>query len=141
MSEHLDSELETLRDTTWKLARTSLDEQEMQTYRTLVDVAERLTRLIHPSEALPPPVTSHENGENIVNVSVRFKEEHHGAVLDRSRINGGRGKCMLVDGQWITPSMAANRITHTQVNGWRFWKYRKNDGSLETINELRNVRD
>ena len=129
-----------LREDVWQLARDSLDSREPQIYRTLVDFAERLTSLASthiPTSLLGTESTNVVAPTELRPIFVRYKGENYDARLDSARINGGRGKCVLFQSEWLTASRAANRITGTSVNGWRFWKARLDNGKIITIEDLK----
>jgi hypothetical protein len=132
---NLRMKLSELKDQTWQIARESLDQGDTLTYRTLTDFAERLTRLLAP---LPnnKPADSEQASPTLIPIFARYKGTRYEGQLDPARNNGGRGHCALFDGEWRTASGAARHITKTMVNGWRFWKYIRKDGSIGLIDEL-----
>ena len=66
------------------------------------------------------------------------KGSSYDAELDEARMIDGRGQCVTLDGQrWLSPSRAASEITHTEVNGWKFWRYQRRNGTEAPIDELR----
>lgn len=141
---NLHTKLAELKDQTWQLARESLDQNENSAYRTLTEFAERLTRLLaslkdgkQTLNVVPVPNTENPN---IIKIFARYLGTKYEAQLDVTRINGGRGDCIFLDGTWKTASGAAHQITHSQVNGWRFWKYTKEDGSTKSIEVLKKVK-
>ena len=130
----LDKKLTELRDQTWQAARDSLEGGEALIYRSLNDIAERLTKLIGSSDKLP--VATNPKGE-MLPIFYEYKGETYEAQLDVARINGGRRKCVLMEGKWWTAGGSARHITNTSVNGWRqFWRYNK-DGFSPRIEELK----
>ncbi len=130
----LDEKITQLRDQTWGVARESLDSGETVVYRSLTDIAEKLTKLIGISDRAPEAV---KQNYELQHIFARYKDKKYEAMIDTKRIDAGRGKCILLDGKWWTASGSANNITHTSVNGWRlFWRYDK-DGVVTPIEELR----
>ena len=133
--------LEELKDKTWTLARDSLDQGETEVYRSLVDMTERLAGL-----ALKDKSSIAQTGLDVpaacavgqLPIFARYKNEKYDAELNVDRINGGRGACVRFRGQWQSPSAAAMLITGTRVNGWRFWKSFREDGSVGLIDEFRS---
>ena len=72
----------------------------------------------------------------LVEISVVYKGIRYDAELDCSRINVRA--CVWFRGRWMAPSTAGNSIpTRNLVNGWRFWRYSREDGSIGMIDELR----
>ena len=136
----LTPKLKELRDEAWQLARESLDEGDSHAYRTLVDMTERLTKLMVSSDTRAGtsdsdiPTTSVGNSTPIFAL---YKGQKYDAQLDPSRISGGRGRCVLLQGEWMTTSKAATSITGTSVNGWVFWKYYRDGGTIGRIEERR----
>ena len=123
-----------LRDQALQVARESLDAGEMLAYRSLTDIAEKLTKLVISRDKNTVP--SAQSSE-MLPIFARYKGQRYDAQIDVSRINGGRGSCVLMDGEWWTASGSAVHITHTAVNGWlHFWKYSKG-GVIAPIHELR----
>lgn len=141
---NLHNKLTGLKDQTWQLARESLDQGEATIYRTLTEFAERLARLLVPLSDVksvhPGQVSAVTGNAELIPIFVRYKGTRYEGQLDAARINGGRGECILFEGQWMAASKAAGRITNTQVNGWRFWKYMRKDGSVRLIGELAKQR-
>ena len=140
----LHTKLTELKDQTWQLARESLDQGEAPIYRTLTEFAERLTRLIAPLPNTKPvdlgQVSAIRGNAVLIPIFARYKGTRYEGQLDAARFNGGRGQCVRFEGQWTTASRAAHHITNTQVNGWRFWKYMRKDGSVGLIGELAKQR-
>ena len=140
VTSELNSKLTKLKEEVWELARQSLEERETHVYRCLVGMAENLTMLIaSPSTQHGSSITNTQqfSDSKPVLIFARYKGEKYDAHLNRSRINGGRGHCVRFRDKWMTPSAAANSITETMVNGWRFWKYYRPDGTVGGIDELR----
>lgn len=142
-----------IREQILETAAESLRANDERRYRELSDVAVRLTALI-PSSDLPEDTvavnrlipasapTIHERVESeyeSVEIFARHGRTPYTAELDPSRISaGGRGRCVLFEGQWMTTSGAAGSITGTAVNGWKFWSYLRSDKSKGPIQELRD---
>lgn len=130
----LDAELIQLRDQTWRIARESLDRKETRIYRSLTDIAEKLTNLIGSSG--PSPIDAKPKGP-MLPIFAQYKGEKYEAQLDVARVNGGRRPCVWMEGRWWTASGATRQITNTSVDGWRhFWRYNK-DGVITPIGELK----
>lgn len=134
MSE-LDTELIQLRDQTWRIARKSLESKETRIYRSLTDIAEKLTSLIGSTDK--SPVDTNQKAE-MLPIFARYKDKKTEAQIDVTRI-GDRRLCVLMEGRWWTVSGSANHFTDGQVNGWRqFWRYTKN-GISTPIEELKKL--
>ena len=153
-----------LRERVLDTAAESLRANDERKYRGLSDVAVRLTALIPSDDAAnqttavnqPAPesaltvrekakaeyesVSQPVSASQTIPIFARRRGVTYEAELDTSRISdGGRGACVWYEGQWMTTSKAADRITGTAVNGWRnFWRYERSDGSKGPIQELRN---
>ncbi len=126
--------LKELRDHTFQVAILSLEENNTRVYRTLTEIAEKISALLNQSSI--SPVETSTTSEN-VNIFARYKGKKYEAIIDLGSIEGGRGKCILMDNRWWTASGAAREITHTSVNGWRyFWKYEK-AGEIIPIEKLK----
>ena len=136
-----------LRDQTWQIARESLDHRETLIYRGLTDIAERLTNLIGPTDRGPTPASKNEE---LVPIYALYQGERYEAQLDTSRIHGGRGLCVLMEGSWWSTSGSAMHIKRTSANppnrpetaGWTdFWKYNdKSSNTEQPIDELRRTK-
>ncbi len=142
------------------VAEESLDANDENTYRGLSEVALQLTSLIpldNDSTAKSAtdqlvsasPVAVRERTEaryeavsqklDATSISVVYGGLRHRAELDTTRISsGGRGKCVQYEGEWMTASGAAGLITGGAVNGWRFWQYRRANGTEGPIQEIRD---
>ena len=152
-----------IREQVLKVAAESLNVNDENTYRRLSEVALKLTSLIPldnganvgaSTEQLAPashgaPVAVRERSEttyeaasqrsDITPISVVYGGRRYRAELDTTRISsGGRGKCVLYEGDWMTTSGAAGLITGGSANGWRFWQYRRANGSEGPIQEIRD---
>lgn len=139
-SNQLRMRLQKLQEEAWALAREYLDQGNTQTYRTLVDITERIAGLLphKPESASATNGTSGPKQPTIIPIFKVYKGKKYEAQLDLGRVNGNWSACVLYLGEWLTPSGAAHLITNTQVNGWRsFWRYNRTDGSEHTIEELK----
>ena len=132
-----------IRDQTWQIARDSLDSGETRIYRTLTDIAERLTNLISSSDKRQIDII---NTGKIIPIFARYKGERYEAELDVDRIDGRRGKCVWMEGEWCSTSGSAVHIVKTSKNppkrpetgGWDFWKYIDESSNTEQpIDRLR----
>ena len=80
-----------------------------------------------------------EGGGTLIPVFAHYFSERYEAQMDTFRIDdNGRGVCIQFQNEWQAPSAAARIITGTEVNGWKFWKYRRGDGTEAVINEFRD---
>lgn len=135
-----DDRIRSLRDDAWEVARMALDSQRTHAYRSLTSIVEQLSTLagttIGEQGSADAPDTGESSDLNLP-VFARYKGTTHAAVLNRGRVNGGRGACIWFRDDWLTASAAATAITNTSVNGWRFWSYRRPDGSTAIIDGLR----
>lgn len=152
-----------IREQVLKTAAESLNVNDENTYRGLSEVALKLTALIPldnganvgstteqlASASHVPPVAVRERVEakyeavsqqsDTTPISVMYGGRRHRAELDTMRISSrGRGKCVLYEGEWMTTSAAAGLITRGSNNGWRFWQYRRANGSEGPIQEIRD---
>lgn len=102
------------------------------------------------STLLPMPnseaVTLRENSSlplsaaTLIPIYVYYKGQRYDAELDQSRIHEARGSCVYINAKWMTTSAAGNSLpTKNFVNGWRFWKYKRTDGTTGVIEELRQI--
>lgn len=95
------------------------------------------TELVAPATQVQPPSFS-SSDYNMVSIFAKYNSESYEAELDVSHITStGSGKCIWFRGQWMTTSGSAGRITGGAVNGWRFWRYQRPDGSEGRIDEIR----
>lgn len=138
-TQDLGPQLLKVREEVWRLAQQCLDQEQIQVYRGLTEIAERLTsfsRVIQERLELSKGAMS---SKSLLKTPVfaRYKGARYDAELDMTRINGGRGACIMRQGKMLTPSKAAHEITGTSVNGWRFWKYHRPDRTEGMIDELR----
>ena len=137
MASPFEDSIQALRDDAWVLARAALDSGRVHAYRSLTNVVEQLTSLASSNEQRPSEQSGSDGNGVSLEIFARYKGTTHDAKLARSRINGGRGACVRFREQWMTVSAAARAITGTNVNGWRFWRYRRSDGSTAIIDQLR----
>lgn len=105
---------------------------------------EMLQHIVRLVELDDGDITSHdENGQPssvspLIPIFADYKGQRYDAQLDVSRISGSGGQCVLFHSRWMTTSNAANSIpTANNTNGWRFWRYRRDDGAIAIIDELR----
>ena len=152
-------QIQDIREKVLNTAAESLKANDEDTYRGLSEVALRLTALIpldnevdvrSVSNQLAPAsrsairesVSEYEavsQQSNTTPISVVYGGRRHRAELDTTRISsGGRGKCVLYEGEWMTTSGAAGLVTGGSNNGWRFWQYRRANGSEGPIQEVRD---
>jgi hypothetical protein len=132
----IEMKINQLRDQTWQIARESLDSGETRIYRTLTDIAEKLTKLVSSSDKSQIDVI--KTGR-MIPIFARYKGERYEAELDVDRIDGGRRPCVLMEGRLWTAAGAVRHITNTSVNGWRhFWRYiDESTNSEQPIDRLR----
>ena len=133
--QNLHLKLAELKDQTWHLARESLDHGRKDIYHMLTDFVERLTELTADDVVGPKPTT--------IPISKRYNGILYEAQLDTSRINGDSGQCVLINGQWMTVSGAAKHATNGEArstNGWIWWTYRRDNGTVGQIDGLRRLR-
>lgn len=138
--EQLKTDLISTRDRVFDLARTALDEGHPAAYRSLTDLAEKLTRTAN-SVLQVPSTKEIPTGPSVIPI---FSNPRNGNIVEAElhlgRVRDGRGACIQLDNKWLTTSGAAMSITGTNVNGWRnFWKYHRPDGSVGSIAELRGI--
>ena len=155
MTDNITERVRVLRQDTLEIARDSLD-HDIRVYRLLSDVAVRLTDIIQQNGATESPVMVSQTASiapetptttkdervssRTIPISARYKGVTYQAQLDASRISGaGRGKCVYFQGQWMTVSGAAGRLTSNAVNGWlNFWRYRRDSDVEAPIAEIRD---
>ena len=125
-----------LRQDALDLASEYLD-HDIRAYHALSDVAVRLTDFIQENGSTPSIVTD-SRPTRLVKIYATCKGVPYEAQLDTSRISDtGRGDCVLFDGQYMSASAAAMKIASSQVNGWEFWRYERDNGTEGRIKELR----
>ncbi len=164
----LTKRIQDLREQVLDTAADCLRASDERRYRGLSDVALRLTALIPQGDTVASRTAVSEGtsashavplldksedirsgseetsqtmpANNTTPIFARRGRVTYEAELDPSRISGGgRGPCVQYEGQWMTTSKAAGRITGTAVNGWQnFWKYTRDDQSEGPIQELRD---
>ena len=140
-TDNVASKLSRLKDDTWQLASEALEDGDTKTYRSLVDIVERLAELAAQREINRHPMYNPQvaSPQETIDIFHRYRGSKYEAILDKSRIDfGTRDNCVLFQGKWTTPSGAANQVVGVQtINGWRLWNYKRDDGSMGLINELR----
>ncbi len=146
--ENLNDRLTELLDQTWQIARETLDRKETRVYRSLTDIAEKLTDLIGSAEKSPASVN---RKEDLLPIFARYQGERYEAQLDTTRIHGGRGQCVLMEGSWWSTSGSAIHIKQNSAKppnrpetaGWTdFWKYNdKSSNTEQTIDGLRRNKE
>ena len=151
---NLTDRIRRLRQDALVLASECLD-NDIRAYHALSDVAVRLTEVIQENSGTPSIVTDSRSTSVALKTAKSFGNEAdslrtipihaiykgvtYKAQLDTSRIGGtGRGDCVLFDGQYMSPSAAAMNVASGQVNGWLFWRYRRDNGVEARIKELRS---
>lgn len=138
--EQLKADVITSRDGVLVLARAALDEGERLAYRSLTDVAEKLTGT---ANMLSPALSRTAVSGKPSNIPIFASPRNHGLVtaeLSLARIQDGHRTCIKLGDEWMTASRAASSIRGTNVNGWRdFWRYHRRDGSVGPIDELRGI--
>jgi hypothetical protein len=107
-------------------AKTSLREGDSEAYHVLIEFAERLQNLTPGNNPEP------ENLIDIFSANGQYR-----AQLDKSRIVGRGGKCVLYKGQWHTTSGIAAKLMGHPINGWIWWQY-EDKGRKRSIDEFRN---
>ena len=115
-------------------------QEELNMKREMVQHLDRLLELesgtMIPGGNMTSPNLQSE--PHLVPIFAYYGGEKHEAVLDLDRIVGGRGTCVKFRNQWrSTYSAGTNIPTKNLVNGWRFWKYERSDGSIGMIDEIR----
>ena len=142
----IDMKIIQLRDQTWQIARDSLDKGETRIYRTLTDIAEKLTNLISSSDKSQIDII---NKGKMIPIFARYKGEKYEAELDVDKIDESRARCVLIEGKWRTTSRSAMDIKKNSINppknpetdGWKdFWKYIDESSNTEQpIDKLRGT--
>lgn len=134
----IQAELDQLKDTAWNLARRCLDQGERDLARLLVEFTERLT----PDSTEESDSVIGEPRDNPSEKRVSIFAKHKGKSFKAeirphlASVNF-RNPCVIYEGKSYTPSGAAREVTGTNVNGWRFWKYRVRGGGIASIETLR----
>ena len=62
-----------------------------------------------------------------------YKGAEHKATVNSD------GTITVNDKTFNSPSRAGKEVTGREVDGWTFWSYKKEDGTLEKLNALRKV--
>jgi hypothetical protein len=110
-------------------AKTSLREGDSEAYHVLIELAESLQNL-----------TSGDKPELGNLIEIFSANGQHRAQLDKVRIAGQRGKCVLANGQWYTTSGIAAKLVGHPINGWIWWQYRNDKGDTRPIDDFRESR-
>lgn len=135
--ENLQFKLRELTNESWKLAREALDEKEPKAYHALLRVTEVLNDVIQDEDSQERTGTTTEQAKSIP-IFVQHHGERFEAAFHPKRVyRYGHSDCVLFEDRFRTPSAAARSITGYNVNGWRFWRYRRSDGSTGIIDQLR----
>ncbi len=118
-------------------ALTNLRESESTTYN---EVIRRLLKLSKTPLSMVPTITLSKGG--CVLKGIRFPDGSQFRVTYKGRTYTAQIK----DGAWVdedghirkSPSDAAHAITHTNVNGWRFWECKRpSDPAWQIMDGLR----
>ena len=135
----MQKQVQELIDHIWGLAKQSLDHQEVALYDTLTEFARRLA-VDARSETRGQPGGSQPNQHRTYQILADFRGQHCEAQLDAAKIISTRAACVLSEGSWKTASRAAMDLFPNlkAINGWRWWKYTRDDGSLGFIDEIRD---
>ncbi len=152
MTDSMLERMRILRDDALEIAKDSLD-HDPRMFRVLNDVAERIRNAMHlngtgvasvvvsqPTLSLPETAmrsTAEISSSQIISIYTIYNGVNYQAQLDLSRISRGVKECVYFEGDWRTPSGAAMRFTTSNVNGWIFWRYKRDDGSEGRINEIK----
>ena len=152
MTDNITERIRRLRKDTMEIAQDSLD-HDLRAYHVLTDVAIRLTDIIKQSgvtestviKGRPSSLASEADaitGDESVSsrttvIYARYKGVYYQAQLDSYRISIGVEECVYYEGDWRTASGAAMRVARSNVNGWNFWRYKRDNGSEGRIAELK----
>lgn len=143
----------TLRQEASSLAQACLTASELEAFQELNRLIVDLTRIAqrlsdgdhsptgdHPVDKGTGSAATPVHGQRL-RIFRRYKGQLYEAVIDPSRIQpDGRGKCVLLNGNWFSASGSVFQITHTAVDGWvNFWRYQNNAGVERPIDEIRKV--
>ena len=153
MTDSIIERIQRLRKDTLEIAKDSLD-YDLRAYRVLSDVAVRLTDIIkqnsttesvtavsqpNPIAYEPSKTIMHERvSPGTIGIKAKYKGVTYQALLDPSRINSGLEECIYFEGDWRTASGSAMRVATSNVNGWNFWRYKRDDGSEGRLSEIRS---
>jgi len=121
-------------------ALTVLRENESTSYN---DVLRRLLGLGEKNEPTTgaPPQATQESDSGFTMQGINFPDGTEFRVKYKGRTYTAR----IRGGRWVdeeghvrtSPSDAATAITHNNVNGWRFWSFKRpGDGSWRKLREL-----
>ena len=138
----MQKKIQGLIDHAWELARESLDHADMALYNTLTEFAGRLNVSATSRTEQGHPDSSQGGQNGTYQIVADFRGQQFKAELDASKIIGTRGACVWSAGSWKTASRAAMDLFPDlkAINGWRWWKYSRDDGSLGFIDEIRDKR-
>ncbi len=135
--ENLQSKLKELTNESWKLAREALDQKEPKAYHALLRVTEVLNDVIQDEDSQEEAGTTTEEPESIPIFAQHNGEKVEAAFHPKRVCRYGHSDCVQFEDRFRTASAAAKSITGYNVNGWRFWRYRRSDGSTGIIDQLR----
>ena len=162
-NENVVERIQDIRDEILDIAADRLRAHDEPMYSGLSEVAWRLTALIPPDGSVSDKSASghltvstlNTDGSvasesrvmeedvyfdsDIIPIFASYGRDRQRAKLDPRRISsGGRGRCVLYEGEWMTTSRAAGNITGRATNGWTFWTYERSDGAIRPIQEIRD---
>ena len=100
--QELREKAQALKEEAWQLARQSLEQGDKQLYKEMIEITERLTELTNRQEHMTGANNVHADKQGLLPIFKRYKGVRYDAHLDRSKINGGRGECVLFRGRWQT---------------------------------------
>jgi hypothetical protein len=143
----------TLRQQASSLAQDCLTAGELEAFqelnRFIVDLTRFAQRLPNGDHLPTPghPVDKGAGGAGTpllgqrIRIFKRYKGQVYEAEIDQSRIQqDGRGKCVLLNGNWLSASGSVFQITHTAVDGWvNFWRYQTYAGDERPIDDFRKT--
>ena len=154
MNENIVERVLQLRKDALQIAQDSLD-HDIRVYRVLSDVAVRLTEIVQQngtselqlsrdqslSAVSATRIIADEGSSWTIPIHGKHKGVSYHAQIDPSRISStGQGRCVFFEGQWMTVSAAAGKVTSTSVNGWKqFWRYNRDNGVEAPIDEIRKL--
>ena len=133
-----------VRDELWQLAKEHLEGGDMEVYDALRSSAEQITRASNAATTRQDGSGTRAANEGkrptdktATSIFKQYKGDLYRAEYIPSHRSGGQDDCVYYQGQWMTPSGAAMKITNGNVNGWRFWCYKREDGTSTPIDDLR----
>lgn len=85
-------------------------------------------------QTLPQKLTQPRTSSTIIDVFMKYKGEKYPAQFDTIREN------IIYQGKEEKPSTAASKITNSNINGWKIWKFIDAQGKVRLIDELRTHR-